>query len=173
MIRSTPAPLSVFFEPGPPPPPHPALTSHTVIRYMSAPPTITAHEEVVPRSGQSKPSIPRPRTPTPEPPAKVRFSDKLSRHSSVTSSRRSSPTPAPQNNSTSSRQPSETSSESDLTTIPSDSADESTPIEKPNGEPGKPGSGGYNLKKAVSLKNYKQVKVSILSSCFNLISAHI
>ena len=103
MVRQT----SAFYKPGLPPPLIPALTAHTIIRHMSAPPTIIA-QEVVPRSNQAKPSTPRPRTPTPESLPKVRFDSKLSRHNSVTSSHH-----------TSSRESSTMASESDLTTISS------------------------------------------------------
>ena len=160
MVRQT----SAFYEPGLPPPPIPALTAHTIICHMSAPPTIIAQEEVVPHSNQAKPSTPRPRTPTPESLPKVRFDSKLSRHNSVTSSHH-----------TSSRESSATASESDLTTISSgdESREESREgsISKPEGEPGKPGCGGYNLKRAARLKNFDKVKVRfhlLLLICANI-----
>jgi hypothetical protein len=152
MVRSTP---TLFFDSGPAPQPHPTITFHTVVRYSSAPPTITAHEEVVPLLNQSNPSTPRPRTPTPEPTSKVRFTNKLSRQNSVASSHRSV-TPS---SSTPSREDSPTSSESDLTSISSGDEVEEESIPKPPGEAGRPKSGGYNLKRAVRLKEFSDIKV--------------
>ena len=151
MVRSNPPPP--FFESGPAPAPLSTITSHTVFRYSSAPPTMTAHEEVVPLSNQSNPSTPRPRTPTPEPPSKVRFTDKLSRHNSIASFHRSvSPS------SQTSREDSPTSSDSDLTSI-STGDEMEKPIPKPPREAGRPKSGGYNLKRAVHLKEFNNIKV--------------
>ena len=137
---------SAFFESGPVPRPAPVLTVHTVIRFASAPPTITAHEEV-----RCKTSTQHLRTPTPEP--KVRFG-------SASSFSRST-SPSVHNGWGSSRQSSESSSdhESDLTSIPSDNEAEKSSIPKPSGEPGRPKSGGYNLKRASRLKAFDTIKV--------------
>ena len=137
---------STFFESGPVPQPAPVLTVHTIIRFASAPPTITTHEEV-----RCKTSTQHPWTPTPEP--KVHFSS--------TSSFSRSTSPSVHNSWGSSHQSSESSSdhESDLTSIPSDNEAETSSIPKPPGEPGRPKSGGYNLKHASRLKAFDTIKV--------------
>ena len=151
MVCSNPPPP--FFESGPVPAPLSTTMSHTVFHYLSAPPTITAHEEVVPLSNQSNPSMQGPRTPTPEQPSEICFTDKLSRHNSITSFHQSvSPS------SQTSREDSPTSSDSDLTSISTgDEMEKSIP--KPPREAGRPKSGGYNLKCAIHLNEFNNIKV--------------
>ena len=48
---------------------------------------------------------------------------------------------------------------SDLTSIPSDNKAEKSSIPKPPGEPGRPKSGGYNLKRVSHLKAFDTIKV--------------
>lgn len=139
---------SIFYKPGPVPLPALTLTAHTIIRFASAPPTITAHIEV--RSTPSKPQI---RKPTPEPQLpRVRFDSVTSHRSSVTRSTDDGYESSLANSS-------DDATGSDLTALSSENEEERQTIPKPLGAAGRPKSGGYNLKRAARLKEFDNIKV--------------
>lgn len=131
-------PVSPFFEPGSPLPSPPALIAQTDLRYRLIQPTLTAQEDIT-NSIQLRaatPSRSRILSQTPDPSfSRVRFSAPPSREGSPT---------------TSDSTPSESGfSEDDKGLIP-----------KPPGEAGRPDSGGYNLRRILNWKNFKQLRVS-------------
>lgn len=155
----TPQAIAPFFEPGAPPLIQPLLTSQTDLSYLPYPsPTIIAHEELNPTKVQSQ-SIPR-----------------------SASRARSQPYTKPPTKRAQSSLPDDAVSElselSDLTRSDTPSRSVSPTrfgdqlIPKPTGEPGRPGRGGYNLKKALGWKAdaFAKLQVVRLLLIFTVIS---
>lgn len=159
--------ISPFFEPGAPPPTLPLLTCQTDLSYIplrSA--TITACEELLPRSetpkaklhGSPAPSRGRSSSPYVKPVSKVKVlfaapasppdDDDARSQSSASSALTNVSSDAPSRSV--SRSPSPADSSHDL-------------IQKPDGEAGRPGRGGYNLQKTLNWhpKTFQKLQVCI------------
>jgi hypothetical protein len=138
-------PVAAFFEPGAPPPPLPLLTSRTELSYNTPPPAKTvAREELLQNSGPGrtiKPPTIHARVKAPQ----IRIRDE--RSDSESSSSDSSDSDSSESD----------SSEPALSEV--DSSDGR--VQRPGGEPGRPGRGGYNLEEAVGWngKDFKRLQV--------------
>jgi hypothetical protein len=150
MAVSTPVPA--LYEPGAPPPTLPLLTSQTDIFYNPLHScTITAREELPPgQQTKRHQSLP----PTPNSAGRVRFQS----------------LPAPSNDNVSE------DSDSSLTSLSSSDSEsdsdelneEDNKIGKPQGEAGRPGRGGYNLRVALgwAADDHKKLLVRIFITSF-------
>lgn len=180
-------PVAPFFEPGAPPPPLPLLTAHTDLLYDAPPlPTITAHEELPSfRRLKTPPRNPSPhttpyarsarvsfRSPTPSQGDQVAKPVLTCKEKVPTSSRASTPTPTRNHGSRALSQSPNGAESSDLEgsmselSSDADCGSDDDKISKPEGEPGRPGRGGYNLEAAMNWrpKSFKKLKVCYPSS---------
>lgn len=138
MASSTPVPA--FFQSSDPPPQLRLANTFTELSYNFHPPTITAFKRL---------------------PSKVSWETSCHIHSPSSSST------SPQNAipPTPNRRSSQDTTPDDDNTSTRSSDSEDSKISKPNGEPGRPDSGGHNLEKALlkhgwTTKSFKKLKVS-------------
>jgi hypothetical protein len=166
-------PIAPFFEPGAPPPPLPSLTTQTELSYHTTMlPKITAHERLPRKHFRTSPIRTTSATyakanPPSSRPTFYSYTSSGSRKQDVSSESDSSQSfDSSSESSTSSSLSDSLSDSSDSEKDQSDTDSDGAKLQRPQGEPGRPGRGGYNLDGAIGWngQDLRRLKVCTVTS---------